>query len=60
VLTTPNKTEYAEITRGNIMMDDMRYEPTNDDRERMIEVIMECEECSYSEAYDLYYAECGE
>lgn len=42
------------------MMDDMRYEPTNDDRERMIEVIMECEECSYSEAYDLYYAECGE
>jgi hypothetical protein len=33
------------------MMDDMRYESANDDRERMIECIMECEGCSYAEAY---------
>jgi hypothetical protein len=42
------------------MMDDMRNESANDDRERMIECIMECEGCSYDEAYALYYAEEGE
>lgn len=37
-------------------MDDMRGEAANDDRERMIEVIMECEECDYATAYALYEA----
>jgi hypothetical protein len=39
------------------MMDDMRHEAANDDRERMLEVIMECEGCSYNEAWDIYFSE---
>lgn len=37
-------------------IDDMRGESANDDRERMIETIMECEEISYAEAWDMYHA----
>jgi hypothetical protein len=39
------------------MMDDMRHEAANDDRERMIECIMECEDCSYNEAWDIYFGD---
>jgi hypothetical protein len=41
---------------GRNGMDDMRGESANDDLERMIETIMECEGVSYAEAWDLYHA----
>jgi hypothetical protein len=41
------------------MMDDMRNEAANDDRNRMIETIMECEGVSGSEAELLYEEELG-
>lgn len=50
--------EHVEHPRARFVsqtaMDDMRGESANDDRERMIECIMECEGVTYSEAFRLY------
>ncbi|QBQ74433.1 hypothetical protein BcepSauron_053 [Burkholderia phage BcepSauron] len=42
---------------GRNGMDDMRDEAAADERERMIETIMECEGVSYADACALYDAE---
>jgi hypothetical protein len=39
------------------MMDDLRHEATNDDRNRMIETVMECEGVDAREAERLYNEE---
>jgi hypothetical protein len=50
--------EQVEAPRARFVsqtaMDDMRGEAANDDRERMIETIMECEGVAYSEAARMY------
>jgi hypothetical protein len=39
------------------MMDDMRHEAANDDREQWIDTIMACENCTRPEAEELYEKE---
>lgn len=50
--------EHVEHPRARFVsqtaMDDMRGESANDDRERMIETIMECEGVTYAQAFRLY------